>query len=400
MTPLRLTIPQARKIILHAGGLARAAQFGKGPESVFKIIGHLGYVQLDTNYTVERAHHHIIASRLPGYQPEWLWELQQDARIYEFLTSDSGYMPMQEFRFSSPVKAAFSARYKDLPSPELNSMQKVLDRVQREGPLMVKDFDNDRTEASAGWWDWRPSKVALERLYFSGRLVVTRDKTFHKVYDLPVNLVPGDIDKSLPSAEEYARHIILRSLKSMGIVYAKEMAWRARFVKNNLVKKELEKLAEEGKICKVSIEGKKTQQLFMLPAYRNKKIELAGDAFILSPFDPVNVFRHRLRDFFDFDYQVECFVPQAKRKYGYFSLPVLLGDRFVARMDSKADRKQRMLTIHNLHFEKVKLDTDDLENIAQAINSFAVFNQCRAAVIAKSNHRSYNKIIKDNFQTS
>jgi len=326
---------------------------------------------------------------------EWLEELQTDGRIYEFFTSDSGYLPMQNFRFSLPVKAGFLSARKPLTQVEINLMNKVLDRVAREGPLMVKDFENDRLEASSGWWDWRPSKVALERLYLDGRLMITRKKDFQKVYDLPMNLIPDDIDTTMPTPEEFARHVIRRSLRSMGIAYANQLAWRARYVKNNVVKKELEKLVKEGEVCNVSIEGLKTAPLYMLPGYKNKKIQLSDDAFILSPFDPLNVFRNRLRDFFDFDYQIECFVPEPKRKYGYFSLPVLVGDIFVARMDSKADRKQKKLTVHNLHFESLKLSKPMIAKIIDAIKIFAKFNQCQDIIIKKSNNKQHCKAIKD-----
>ncbi|MBN9382222.1 MAG: YcaQ family DNA glycosylase [Chitinophagaceae bacterium] len=395
MNPILLTQSQARKIILHAGGLSKKAQFGKGREAVYKVIDHLGYVQLDTNYVVERAHHHTIAARVPGYKLEWLEELQTDGRIFEFFTSDSGYLPMHNFRFSLPVKEGFVARRKALTQAEINLMNKVLDRIAREGPLMVKDFENDRMEASSGWWDWRPSKIALERLYLDGRLMTTRKKDFQKVYDLPINLIPDDIDTTMPTPEEFARHVILRSLKAHGIAYAKEIAWRARYIKNNVVKKELEKMAEEGEIYKVTVEGlKTTAPIYMLPGYKNKKIELAGDAFVLSPFDPLNVFRHRLRDFFDFDYQIECFVPEPKRKYGYFSLPILVGDTFVARMDSKADRKQGTLIIHNLHFEPGKLTKPMIEKVSDAIRDFAGFNRCSGITIKKSNDKAALKAIR------
>jgi uncharacterized protein len=395
MNQLILTKLQARKIILHAAGLSKRAQFGKGREAVYKVIDHLGFVQLDTNYVVERAHHHTIASRVPDYKLEWLEELQADGRIFEFFTSDSGYIPMHDFRFSLSVKEGFVSRRKPLTQAEINLMNKVLDRIAREGPLMVKDFENDRLEASSGWWDWRPSKVALERLYLDGRLMTTRKKDFRKVYDLPMNIIPDDIDTTMPTPAEYARYVIRLGLKSLGIAYAKEIAWRARCVKNNLVKKELEKLVEEGEVCPVAIEGLKTAPLYMLPSYKNKKVELSGDAFILSPFDVLNVFRHRLRDFFDFDYQIECFVPQAKRKYGYFSLPVLVGDTFVARMDSKADRKQGVLTIHNLHFEPLKLTKPMVVKVSDAIKTFAKFNQCEAITVKKSNDKPALKAIRE-----
>ena len=146
--PDTLSISQARKIILHAAGLARSAPFGKGREAVYKVIEHLGFVQVDTNYTVERAHHHTLASRIPDYKLEWLDELQEDGRIFEFFTSDSGYIPMHEFRFSLPVKQGFASDRKPLTPAEISLMNKVLDRIGREGPLMVKDFENDRDRKS------------------------------------------------------------------------------------------------------------------------------------------------------------------------------------------------------------------------------------------------------------
>ena len=394
MSLIKLTKAQARKIILHAAGLSKKGQFGKGREAVYKVIDHLGFVQLDTNFTVERAHHHALAARVPDYRTEWLEELQMDARIFEFFTSDSGFIPMRNFRFSLPVKQGFLANRKPMTQPEINLMNRVLDRISREGPLMVKDFENDRQEASAGWWDWRPSKVALERLYLDGSLMTTRTKEFLKIYDVPKNLVPEDIDVTPPTPEEFARHVILRELKAMGIAYAKELAWRARYVKGHLIKQELQKMVDEGGILPVAVEGLKGP-LYMLPAYKSKKIELSGDVFILSPFDSINVFRHRLRDFFDFDYQIECFVPEPKRKYGYFSLPVLIGDTFVARMDSKADRKQKTLIIHNLHFESVKLTKTAIDKLIEAIEDFARFNQCRDIILKKSNNKQYGKTIKD-----
>ena len=388
-----LTKSQARKIILHAAGLSRRGQFGKGKEAVYKLIDHLGFVQIDTNYIVERAHHHTIASRVPNYKPEWLDELLSDGKIFEFWTRDAGYIPIHAFRFSLPVKESFLLKRKPLTQAEINLMRKVLDRIGREGPLMARDFENDRVTKSKGWWDWRPSKLALENLYLEGKLMTFRKENFQKVYDLPENMLPRDIDTTIPSTDEFARHVIMRSLKALGIAYLKEIAWNAHHVENS-VKTEIQKLVEAGDVCTVEIEGKKTSPLFMLPEYKTRKISLSGDAFILSPFDMLNVYRHRLKDFFDFDYQIECFVPEAKRKYGYFSLPVLIGDTFVARMDSKADRKQGILIIYNLHFEPLKLTKPMIVKVCDAIRDFAKFNKCNAIVLEKSNDKSLLKDIR------
>jgi uncharacterized protein YcaQ len=360
---------------------------------VYKLIGHLGFIQIDTNYIVERAHHHALAARIPDYKLQWLEELQADGRIFEFWTYAAGYIPIDDFRFSLPVKASFQSRRKALTQAEINLMRKILDRISREGPLMARDFENDRTTKSSGWWDWRPSKVALERLYLDGSLIATRKENFQKVYDLPENILPADIDATMPADEEFARHVIKRSLKALGIASLKEIVFNARYVKHS-IKTEILKLVDEGEICTVYIEGIKASPLYMLPEYKNKKITLSEDIFILSPFDVINVHRHRLRDFFDFDYQVECFVPKAKRKYGYFSLPILVGDTFIARMDSKADRKQRTMIIHNLHFESIKLSKPVIKKVCDAIASFAKFNQCDNITLEKCNDKLVMKEIK------
>jgi uncharacterized protein YcaQ len=392
MDRVTLTKSQARKIILHASGLSKPAQFGKGIEAVYKVIDHLGFLQVDTNYVVERAHHHALASRIPGYKTGWVDQLQADGRIFEFWTFASGYIPMKDYRFSLPVMESFTARRKNLTHTEAALMRRILDRIEREGPLMARDIENDRVTKSTGWWDWRPSKQALERLHLAGKLLTTRRKDFQKVYDLPDNLIPSSIDRTPPTAEEYARYTIRRALQALGIAYIKDIAWRGRYI-DNVIKTELKKMVDEGEVCTVEIKDQKTAPLYMLPVYKSKKIALSGDVFILSPFDNLNVLRHRLRDFFDFEYQVECFVPEAKRKYGYFSLPVLMGDTFIARMDAKADRKQNTLTINNLHFEPVKLTKPALDKLINAIGNFASFNQCTTVTIEKTNDAAALKAI-------
>jgi len=394
MEPIVITTAQARKIILNASGLARKGQFGQGKEAVCRVIDHLGFLQLDTNFVVERAHHHTLFARIPDYEIEWLAELCEEGRIFEYFASDAGYIPMQDFRFSLPVKKSFEENRKPLTKPEIRMMEQIIERVEREGPLMVTDFENDRLEISSGWWDWRPAKVALERLYLEGSLTIGRTKSFQKVYDLPRNAVPHETDLVLPTAEEYARYIIRRTLQALGIASVKEMSWRSRRVKGNLVKNEVELMAKTGKIKTVIVEGIKGP-LYMLPD-QEINVEVSSEVLILSPFDVLNVFRHRLKDFFNFDYQIECFVPAPKRIYGYFSLPILAGDTFIARMDAKADRKQRILLVHNIHFEPFAIDKAILEKFADAIKAFSEFNNCREIVFGKSNNNSYIKTIINN----
>lgn len=393
-----LTKAQARKIILDAAGLARAAQLGRGKEAVYRVTEQLGFVQLDTNLVVERAHHHVFASRVPDYQTSWLDELCEEGRVFEYFASDAGFMPMSDFRYTLPVKQAFSTQRGVLTKMEVDLMNQILDQVERDGPVRIGDFENDRLDASSGWWDWRPAKVALERLYLDGKLMIRRNKSFQKVYDLPLNFLPEEIDQRLPSAEEYAQYIIRRSLGALGVAYAKELAWRARRVKGNLVKQELDNMVHSGAVKLVEVEGLK-DRLYML-ANQSAQPEITAEVFILSPFDILNVFRYRLKDFFNFDYQLECFVPASKRKYGYFSLPILAGDTFVGRMDAKADRKNKVLIIHNLHFEPVNIYPDQLQKLTKALKAFVFFNQCLDIRFINSNNDEYLNLISNGFSLS
>ncbi|MCE7042503.1 winged helix-turn-helix domain-containing protein [Dyadobacter sp. CY312] len=395
MEATTLTRQEARKIILNAAGLARKAQFGTGIEAVYRVIDHLGFVQLDTNYVVERAHHHVMAARIPGYQPQWLADLCDDCSIFEYFASDAGYIPMHDFRFTLPVKKAFKNQHKPITDQEASLEKQILDRVKREERVMVGDFENDRIEASTGWWDWRPAKVTLERLYLEGELMIGRTKTFKKVYGLPLDFVPQETDLTMPADEEYARYIIHRTLGALGISSAKEMAWRACRVKNNLIKSELQKMVQAGEVKMVVVDDLKGP-LYMLPK-QEFNFEISSDVFILSPFDILNVFRHRLKDFFDFDYQIECFVPAPKRKYGYFSLPILTGDKFIARMDAKADRKNKVLIVHNIHFEPGDVDPLILEKLIQSLKAFVSFNQCREVIFSRSNNDAYLETISGRF---
>ncbi|WP_207534827.1 winged helix-turn-helix domain-containing protein [Desertivirga arenae] len=395
MKSISLTQKEARKIILSAAGLSVKGQFGSGKEAVVKILDHLGFLQLDTNYVVERAHHHQLFSRIPDYQNEWLEELCDEGLIYEYFFSDAGYLPMNDFRYSLAVKNAFKSHGKPFTNPQENLRQRIMDQIERDGPVMVEDFENDRTEASTGWWDWRPSKIVLEKVYLYGDLMIRRNKAFKKIYDLPSNLISPDTDMAIPGNEEFAGYIIERTLRALGIASVKEMKWRARRVKDNLVTKVLDEMVTAGKVNQVTVEGVKGP-LFIL-ASQEMEIELANGVFILSPFDILNVFRSRLMNFFNFDYQIECFVPAPKRKYGYFSLPILAGDTFIARMDAKADRKSKTLIVNNLHFEPVELDHLVLEKFIASLKSFVLFNKCQDISFTKTNNKEYLKNIVKGF---
>ncbi|WP_431292083.1 DNA glycosylase AlkZ-like family protein [Pedobacter sp. P26] len=154
-------------------------------------------------------------------------------------------------------------------------------------------------------------------------------------------------------------------------------------------------MLQSGEVKSVIVDGVKGP-LYMLSG-TDINIDIADEVFILSPFDTLNVFRARLKDFFDFDYQIECFVPAPKRKFGYFSLPILSGERFIARMDAKADRKQKTLIIHNIHFEPVEIDKKTIDTFIQNLKEFILFNKCRDVIFKKSNNNDLLRSISKEF---
>lgn len=378
----------ARRWIIQSGGLNVKRPFGQGKQSVYRAIDHLGYVQIDTISVVERAHHHVISSRVPDYQKQWLYDLQQEAKVLEYWSHAAAYLPMNDFRYTLPLKRFFAEARDGWPKSDKELMKKVFDRVAKEGPLMARDFHSDEKRKGEGWWDWKPAKLALERLFFQGSLVTIGRQGFQKIYDLPENYLPNHIDTSYPSEEEQAEYLIDRAVKLHGIVSLPEIVY-LRKKGHHAVKKVLEKKITEKSLCRVSISGLEGQQYFVSANLPDQPLRISSQVKILSPFDNITIQRKRLKNFFDFDYQIECYVPAAKRIYGYFCLPILYRDQFVGRMDAKTDRVHKKLIIKNIHFENDYAKVDpDLYKVA--FRDFAMFNGCQDIILEESSHRSFS----------
>ncbi|HJW30854.1 MAG TPA: crosslink repair DNA glycosylase YcaQ family protein, partial [Saprospiraceae bacterium] len=191
--PVHISKQEARRIILAAQGLDKMNPFGSGPKSVVKAVEHLGYVQIDTISVVERAHHHVLWNRIPAYQASWLDQAQKKSRaVFEYWAHAAAYLPMKDFRFSLPVMHAFKSKKDRWPKSQRTEMKKVLDRIKAEGPLMSRDFES--THKGGSWWDWKPAKWALQRLFLEGALMVSHREGFQRIYDLPDRIIPEGID--------------------------------------------------------------------------------------------------------------------------------------------------------------------------------------------------------------
>ncbi|GAM71339.1 hypothetical protein JCM19236_1333 [Vibrio sp. JCM 19236] len=238
---------------------------------------------------------------------------------------------------------------------------------------MTKDFESKRNPNEV--WGSKPTKQALECLYMQGDLMISERNNFHKVYDITERVLPQGIDVSTPSSKEHARYLVTNYLEANGVGTLAQMSYLLKGVKSN-VKLALAELAEDKLITPIEVAGNSyfalTDSLNLLNQRLNRR-----QAKILSPFDNLLIQRKRAQQLFDFDYLLECYVPQAKRKYGYFCLPILWDGDLVAMADCKANKKESVLEVLNLFIEsKLKHKDAFIEALQQELIAFAKFNNC------------------------
>ena len=369
-----LSIEQARKIILLSQRLPPKKQAGSAVAATLSAIEHLGYIQIDTISAVQRAHHHTLWNRTSRYTTAHLDQLLSDKQIFEYWSHAAAYLPMTDYRFSLVRKRALATGIQDhwYERDEL-LMKSVVERIESEGPLMAKDFENDGEKG--GEWESKPAKRALEYLYMQGELMVPYRVNFHKVYDLTERVLPGGTDTALPSPEEYGRFLITRYLRANGVGQASEIAYLLKNTKP-LVSSVLQDMLLAGEVQQVRI-GQ--QSYYVMPDSLGllSKPLARRKLKILSPFDNLLIQRKRIKTLFGFDYQLECYLPASKRRYGYFSLPVVWNGRMVARMDCKAERRRSLLHIHHLALEPGLADTDAFaQALCEELRPFLQFNNC------------------------
>jgi uncharacterized protein len=363
-----------------------------GLDSVRDAISHLGYVQVDTISVINRAHHHTLWNRVADYRPEMLHHLQAVERsIFEYWGHAASYLPVSDYRFYLPKMEEFytprdkweQERYKRCG----HLLPGVLERIRKEGPLGSKDFDPPPGEKSGDWWSWKPAKLALELLFWQGKLMISERRKFQKVYDLTERVLPEAASVSEPSDEELSRWRIDRALSACGIAREKEIREYIFYRKKSL-KTTLNEMVAEGSVTELALEGSDDHPYFAhtdtLDSLRRLR-KTPPRLTLLSPFDNLVIQRDRTSRIWDFDYTIECYVPAPKRKYGYFVLPVLWGDDLVARLDPHADRKKKILTVKALYLEEKGVDSADwLPALAAELQRFAEFNSCERIVVART----------------
>jgi len=272
-------------------------------------------------------------------------------------------------------------------------MRAVLDRIRDEGPLMARDFETPKGR-NQGWWDWKPAKRALEQLFMQGDLMTAGREGFQKIYDLPERVLPSDVDTSTPTLDELAGYLLDTALRAHGFAIPKEVTYLRRGSSiRTALRARLDADVCEGKLVRIR-EGR--SEYYARPELLDRAApRMPARVRLLSPFDNAVIQRDRNVALHEFDYQIECYVPAPKRRFGYFCLPILYRDRFVGRVDCKAQRKERRLDLLLLHIERDIPDRDRFAaEFAKSAREFAAFNDCDAVNLVKVSPANWGREVR------
>jgi uncharacterized protein YcaQ len=341
-----LTKAQGKRIWLRAQRLDAVAPFGDGPEATRAAVEHLGYVQIDTINVIERCHHHILQTRIPTYRREHLQQAQSvDKSVFEYWTHALSYVPTRDLRFFTGAMK----RHRQKPNGWFGTvgkadMRKVLTLIKMQGALTIRDIDDDvLVDKVHPWASRKPSKRALQLAFYSGLLTISERAGMLKTYELMERHFGWDKLPKPASAKESFAYLLDRALRAQGIVSLDSICHLAAKSKP-AIRQLIEARVGRGELVRIELEDAGKQEHWAAPDTLDATASPASDmVHILSPFDPLIIQRKRLQLFFDYEHRFEAYMPKEKRLYGYFALPVLIGDQIVAAIDLKTDRKKQEL---------------------------------------------------------
>ncbi|HEX2886642.1 winged helix-turn-helix domain-containing protein [Vineibacter terrae] len=347
--PFPLTRAQGRSLWLRAQRLDARAPFGGGPEATRLAVEHLGYVQIDTINVIERCHHHILYSRIPDYQRVHLHQAQSiDKTVFEYWTHALSYIPTRDLHFfirdmrqqrTQPIKW-----YSGVTKQEL---RKVLTLIRKGGGITIRDIDDDvLTEKDHLWASRKPSKRALQLAFYSGTLTISARSGMVKTYELMERHFAWDKRPKPASERDITAYQLDRALRAQGIVSLDSICYMNAPSKQT-VRRLIDTRVRRQELVPVALEDAGKTEYWARPEVLDAPPQQPDEALvhILSPFDPLIIQRKRLQFFFDYEHRFEAYVPKEKRVFGYFVLPVLVGDKVVAAVDLKTDRENRKLLV-------------------------------------------------------
>ncbi len=375
-----LSKSQAQQLMLAGLGLLKTSRKKAVKQDLLTTVRQIHNLQLDTISVVARAHLHILWSRLGKYDPAWLEELHAEGRLFEYFSHGVSLLPIEDyplFRSLMMQKYVGWSNIRDWGEQNADVLEKILEHIHQNGEVRSADFKNK--QSGGKWWNWKIEKLALEHLYYRGDLMISRREKFQRVYDLRERVLPAWDDSQAPVYEDAVKALILNAVKALGVA---NLSWAANYfyIKKTETAQALKVLQKEGLIHPVKVEGLKGNPYYV----HNENLALLNEALngrlhpthasILSPFDPLVSDRARTRELFDFDYNIECYTPAPKRKFGYFVLPILHKGRLVGRMDAKAWRNEGYLQVIKLFLEPgVKATTALAKDLAKTIKTYAAW---------------------------
>lgn len=345
-----LTLAQARRVVLKAQGFGGGRRQPVTPAAIARVVQRLAVFQIDSVNVLARAHYLPLFSRLGPYDVEMLHQAAYSSPrtlveywAHEAALVDVALWPAFDFKMRSGDGMWGSMRNIAHEQPEL--VQAVLAKIRDTGPLTARQIEVEADRDRAHWgWNWSQAKRAAEYLFFTGRLTAaSRNASFERVYDLPERVLPPQVmDAQRPDAQQAHRDLIERAARALGV--ATPLCLRDYFrLRPAAARQAMAELVEEGQLLRVRVEGWDAPALMHVDAQTPRSVRARG---LISPFDPLIFQRDRAKRLFDFRYRIEIYVPAAKREFGYYVLPFLLGDRLVARVDLKADRATSTLLVH------------------------------------------------------
>jgi hypothetical protein len=351
------TLPNAlaRRLFLHRHALAEAPTGPAKGAVLCDLIDRIGFVQVDSINTVERAHHMILWSRRPTYRPPALKRLaEKDRALFEHWTHDASILPMAVFphwkhrfaRAHDRLRTNWNRWFSDGYEGQLDS---ILNRIAAEGPVSSTEV-GEGEERRGGWWEWHPSKTALEWLWRTGQLSVTRREGFRKYYDLTERVIPDAHRLPDIPAQDHIDWACSTALDRLGFATTGEVQAYWNAITPEEAKHWAKAELAGGRLIEVDIEGAdgKARRSLARPDLLDQAAALPpapNRLRILSPFDPALRDRARAERLFGFFYRIEVFVPEPKRQYGYYVFPVMEGERLIGRIDAKAFRDQGALRV-------------------------------------------------------
>ena len=347
-----LTKAAARRIWLRAQRLDNRTPFGDGPQAVAAAVEHLGYVQIDTINVVERCHHHILWSRIPEYRRADLRHAQSvDKSVFEYWTHALSYVPSKHLRFFIPAMKRHKRQgHKWLGTVRPADLRKVLKLIRRDGALTIRDIDDDVLVDKQHLWSSRkPSKRALQLAFYGGVLTISERNGMLKTYELMTRHFGWDKPPKGAAPREVTDYLLDRALQAQGVA-SLESICHLDAPSKPAVRRLIEARLRRAELVPVSIEGAGKQEHWAEPEILETNSAATDLVHILSPFDPLIIQRKRTHLFFDYEHRFEAYVPKEKRRFGYFALPVLVGEHIVAALDLKTDRKKRQLLVQNWHW--------------------------------------------------